>query len=303
MRERSGGSCVFFSLVATLIATGALFFGATAALAGAATDLNADTIGCFEPSYTDGGAPNAVWYLRAANATGPVDVWTAFGTPGTTFQPVIGKTDPASNVSGLALFEQVSGTVGLYHVKYDPTSSGEADEAVQVAIEPTVSGTTPPIPLAGSFGGVDVPGVALYYPDVGVFMIDTNPGSDTTIAPFLFGPVDPGNIYPVVGDWNGDGTDTVGVFDITTGVWWLTNNLSDGTVAGFQFGPPNSGWIPVVGNWDLLGGDSVGFYDPVNALFRLRNTNTAGLANIKAALGAPGGNCQPVVGNWNIALP
>lgn len=302
MRERSGGSCVF-SLVAAMAATGVLFFGATEALAGAAPDLNADTIGCFEASYSDGGAPNAVWYLRAANATGPVDVWTQFGVPGTTFQPVVGKTDPSTTVSGLALFEQVSGTVGIYHIKEVPTTSGVADDFVQVTIEPSVSGTTPPIPLAGSFGGADVPGVALYYPDAGVFMIDTNPGSPTTIEPFLFGPVAPGDIYPVVGDWNGDGTDTVGVFESSTGTWYLTNSLTDGVVPGFQFGPPSSGWIPVTGNWDLLGGDSVGFYDPANGLFRLRNTNTQGLANIKAELGEPGGDCQPVVGNWNIALP
>jgi len=134
-------------------------------------------------------------------------------------------------------------------------------------------------------------------------MIDTDPGNDTTVAPFLFGPVAPGDVFPVVGDWDGDGTDTVGVFQNSTGYWYLTNQLQDGTVSPFQFGPINSGWTPVAGNWDLLGGDSVGFYDAANGLFRLRNTNTDGPADIKAELGEKGGNCQPVAGNWGIPAP
>jgi hypothetical protein len=289
-----------------MAATGALFFGASEVLAGSAPVLGPDTIGCFEPSYVDQGAPgapNAVWYLRDDNSTGPVSVWTEFGEDDTTFLPVAAPTLPGSPVSGIALFEQASTTVGFYHVKDDATTSGVEDETVEVAIEPSLSATTPPIPLAGTFGGPGVPGIALYYPDAGVFMIDTDPGDDTTVAPFLFGPVAPGDIIPVAGDWDGDGTDTVGVFQNSTGVWYLTNQLQDGTVQGFQFGPTSSGWTPVVGNWDLLGGDSVGFYDTTNGLFRLRNTNTAGPADIKAYLGEPGGNCQPVAGNWGIAAP
>lgn len=297
MRERSGGSCVF----ALIAAMGMLFFGATNAFAGAATDLNADTIGCFDVAY--GGGSTAIWYLRDANSTGNVSQWTEFGSPGTTMTPVVGIWLDDTRVTGLGLWEQNSGTLGTFFVKDDPTASGPADDSTVLSIEPSVSGSTPPIPLAGHFGGADVPGVGYYYPDAGVFVIDVTPGSPTTIEPFLFGPVSAGNIYPVVGDWNGDGTDTVGVYDATTGVWFLTNSMQGGNATGFQFGPPASGWIPVTGNWDLVGGDSVGFYDPVNALFRLKNTNSAGNADIKAALGAPGGTCQPVVGNWNITPP
>jgi hypothetical protein len=278
---------------------GLLFFGATEALAGAATDLNADTIGCFDNNFD--GTPSATWELRGANNAGTADVYSQFGAPGTAFSPVVGRWS-GGTTTGLGLYEQVSGTSGVFYVKDDALTSGPAEAAIELVIEPSVSATTPPIPLAGNFGGADQPGVGFYYPDAGVFVIIPSPGNDTTIEPFLFGPVDAGNIYPVVGDWNGDGTDTVGVFNAVSGEWYLTNFFKDGVVSGFQYGPPNSGWIPVTGNWDLLGGDSVGFYDPSTGLFRLRNTNTEGLANAKFAYGNPS-TCQPVVGNWNITPP
>ena len=294
MRERSGGSCVFL-LIATM---SLLFFGATEALAGTAPDLGPDTIGCFDTNY--GGSPSAVWYLRDANSTGDVSQWTAFGAPGTTLSPVVNAWLDDSNVTGLGLWDSSTGT---FFVKDDPTTSGVADDSTVLPIEPSVSTTTDPIPLAGHFGGADVPGTGYYYPDVGVFVINTNPGNPTTVEPFLFGPVNAGDVYPVVGDWNGDGTDTVGVFVMSTGIWYQTDLLKGELVNGFQFGPPNSGWIPVAGDWDQLGGDSVGFYDPTTATFKLRNTNTAGNSDIQAALGAPGGSCQPVVGIWNITPP
>ena len=300
MRERSGSSCVF-TLISLLAATGFAFFGATSALAGPAPGINADTIGCFDNNY--GGGATAIWYLRDANTTGAVSQWTEFGAPGTTFTPVVGRWLDDTRVSGLGLWEEVSPTLGRFHVKDIPTASGGEDDFADLVINPTFTGSTSVIPIAGAFGGTDAPGVGYYYPDDGIFVIDSSPGSPTAHAPFLFGPADAGNIYPVVGDWNGDGTDTVGVFDMTTGIWYLTDLLQGGFIDGFQFGPPNSGWIPVVGNWDLVGGDSVGFYDPVAGMFRLRNSNDAGTSDLMPLLGAPGGSCQPVVGNWNIAAP
>ena len=305
MRERSGSSCVF-TLISLLAATGFVFLGASSALAGSAPSIDADTIGCFDINYDNG--VTAIWYLRDDNTTGAVSQWTEYGAPGTTFTPVIGRWRDDTVVSGLGLWEQVSPILGNFHLKDVPTVDGVEDSFTSLPINATLTQTTGVIPIAGSFAAADAPGVGYYYPDDGIFVIDSHPGSPTAYAPFLFGPVSAGDIYPVSGDWNGDGTDTVGVFDMTTGIWYLNDELQDGNtddsyVDGFQFGPPNSGWIPVVGNWDLVGGDSVGFYDPVTATFRLRNSNDAGTSDLKPLLGEPGGSCQPVVGNWDIAAP
>ena len=50
----------------------------------------------------------------------------------------------------------------------------------------------------------------------------------------------------VYGDWNGDGTSTIGAVDPTSMAWYLRNENRSGTPGAgvFQYGAP--GWIPVV---------------------------------------------------------
>ena len=56
------------------------------------------------------------------------------------------------------------------------------------------------------------------------------------IGPFVFGTANAS--YPVVGDWDGDGDDTVGVK--TGSTWLLRNTNSPGAAAiAFDFGLPN----------------------------------------------------------------
>jgi hypothetical protein len=52
---------------------------------------------------------------------------------------------------------------------------------------------------------------------------------------------------PVVGDWDGDGNDTVGVF--RNGVWHL-NNQNDNSLPELIFTYGLSTDTPLVGNWD-----------------------------------------------------
>lgn len=71
---------------------------------------------------------------------------------------------------------------------------------------------------------------------------------------------------PVIGDWDGDGFDEVGVYRNAS--WYLDGNANswwDGTSGGdifFNFG--TSGDIPIVGNWNndpsLPAGDEIGIY-------------------------------------------
>ena len=79
------------------------------------------------------------------------------------------------------------------------------------------------------------------------------------VAPFAYG--GPG-WTPVVGDWHGDGLETIGVVDPSTEVWYLKNDNHQGepSVKPFAFGAP--GWRPVTGDWDHMGYDKVGVIDP-----------------------------------------
>jgi Big-like domain-containing protein len=99
--------------------------------------------------------------------------------------------------------------------------------------------------------------------------------------------------YPVVGDWDGDGVDTIGVY--RDGVFYLSN--SDGAFADivFAFGVP--GDQPIAGDWDGDGIDTVGLYRSSTITFFLRNSNSSGAPDITLQLGLPGD--VGLAGDWN----
>jgi glucose/arabinose dehydrogenase len=93
-------------------------------------------------------------------------------------------------------------------------------------------------------------------------------------------------------DWDGNGTDTPGVF--VDGTWYLWNDFNGGPpFATIAYGTP--GDVPVCGNWDGKEGDSIGVFELGH--FFLRNSNTAGAPDISVHYGTPGD--AVVVGDWN----
>lgn len=101
-------------------------------------------------------------------------------------------------------------------------------------------------------------------------------------------------MLPVVGDWDGDGVDTVGVYDPATSRFMLQNiNETGAPIAyNFVFGP--HGGVPVSGDWTGSGHDSVGVY--YSGVFYLRNTLSAGPADERIVFGRRGD--VPVTGDW-----
>ena len=100
----------------------------------------------------------------------------------------------------------------------------------------------------------------------------------------------PGDL-PIIGDWDGDGIDTIGVY--RNGVFFLRNaNTSGSADLVVPFGIP--GDVPVAGDWDGDGIDTIGVYR--NGVFFLRNSNAAGPADLGFAYGAPGD--IPIAGDW-----
>lgn len=96
----------------------------------------------------------------------------------------------------------------------------------------------------------------------------------------------------VVGDWNGDGIDTVGNFD--SGYWYLRNdNSRGGPDTVIHYGWP--GVTPVVGDWNGDGIDTIGVFS--GDTFYLRNSNTPGPPDLVVRYGWPA--VTPVVGDWN----
>jgi hypothetical protein len=59
---------------------------------------------------------------------------------------------------------------------------------------------------------------------------------------------------PITGDWDGDGTDSIGLYNPTTSKFYLHNSNDVGVAdLTFQYGPPNAGWTPIVGDWNGSG--------------------------------------------------
>jgi hypothetical protein len=103
---------------------------------------------------------------------------------------------------------------------------------------------------------------------------------------------------PVVGDWNGDGIETPGIYRPSTSDFHLKNTNSGGDAdLTFHYGAAGQGFWPVVGDWDGNGTDTVGLFNVNTAEWHLRNTNSGGSAQIVVRYGSPGD--VPVAGDWD----
>ena len=115
---------------------------------------------------------------------------------------------------------------------------------------------------------------------------------------FGFG-ASPSTFLPLVGDWDGNHTDTPGLYDPTSGFFFLKNsNAPGGADLVFSFGAGGLGFLPLRGDWDGDGVDTVGIYSPATGTFFQRNSNSSGPADIVFSFG-PGGSFLPLAGDWN----
>ncbi len=106
----------------------------------------------------------------------------------------------------------------------------------------------------------------------------------------------PGNL-PVVGDWNGDGMDTIGIYINELGVFLLRDlNTSGDPQYAFVLGNP--GDEPIAGRWDsAMLGSGAGVYRPSNGLLFARRILSSGFADYTMVLGNPGDH--GIAGDWD----
>jgi len=99
---------------------------------------------------------------------------------------------------------------------------------------------------------------------------------------------------PVMGDWNGDGTHTIGV---VRGNRWLLRNENSGGRPDLDFTFGNPGDIPVVGDWTGLGRTGIGVRNVDSNRWKLRNRATPGRPQHRFRFGRR--TDIPVTGDWN----
>jgi hypothetical protein len=143
------------------------------------------------------------------------------------------------------------------------------------------------VPLAGDFDGNGCDSLSIYRPsEQRVYVINELGSSDRGLGAadysFLFG--DPGD-KPFVGDFDGNGVDTMGLHRESTGLVYFRNTNTTGIAnSQFIFGDP--GDRLVAGDWIGSGQDTVAVYRPSTQTLYIRYANSAGNANVQLHAGS-----------------
>ena len=142
-------------------------------------------------------------------------------------------------------------------------------------------------PLVGDFDGDGSDSVSIWRAgEARVYVINelgVN-GKGLGAADFSFGFGNPGDV-PFVGDFDGDGVDTVGLYRQSTGFVYFRNSLTTGTAdLSFFYGDP--GDHIMAGDWDGDGDDTVAVYRPSTGRVYMNLENTNGAADWTGYVGA-----------------
>ncbi len=158
------------------------------------------------------------------------------------------------------------------------------------------------VPLVGDWNGdgVDEPGV--YRPSTRQFLLDVN--GDCALNFGAGGDLGCRFIgldgEPIIGDWNGDGDDDIGLYDNRLFRMDLDESCSwtPATDAVALFGL--SGDTPIIGDWNADGDDDIGIYRPSNRIY-LMDRDESGTWTPPGDLGCLFGlsGDTPIIGDWN----
>jgi hypothetical protein len=154
------------------------------------------------------------------------------------------------------------------------------------------------VPLAGDFDGDGCDSLSIYRPSEQRFYIMNQLGKNegglgAAEYSFIFG--NPGD-KPVVGDWDGDGIDEVGLHRESTGFFYYRDTLDTGNASGeFYFGDPGDRFV--TGDWGVVDGrDTPAVFRPGTTTFYFRHTMTQGVADGSLSWGD--GGFVPVAGHF-----
>lgn len=137
-------------------------------------------------------------------------------------------------------------------------------------------------------------GIGLYRPAAFLFtLVESWKRGGPTLA-VTFG--NKGDV-PLVGDWNGDGIASVGVFRPSTGQFLLKDSNASTAPLTYSVAFGQAGDIPIAGDWTGKGRDGIGVFRPSAVSFFLKNTLDAAPPDIIMTLGTRGD--MPLAGDWD----
>jgi hypothetical protein len=286
-----------------------------------AGDANVEFTNNFQPGHANNVSVSAA---NSTPAVGSNDVITAtvkdaFGNPVNNLTPVTFTVTGVGQFSNGTTQQTVdTGPNGQAQVTLQSASTGVSHVAASISSGTTNCGSTGDTSSGAAAGNCSATAdvtwtTATASPTPTPTSTGTStpppPGTTTTLPAFRSGStVILGNLagqgvksyslgnstdQTVWGDWNGDGTPSLGVFRASTGTWYLTND-NQHVVYTVHFG--QSGDIALVGDWNGSGTTHIGVYRPSTQTFFLSN-DLNGTISSKAKYGNPGD--KPIVGDWD----
>lgn len=245
--------------------------------------------------FVAGASGTATFHARPAGLGPNLDIHlTLFASNGSQLaeaNPTVARVN-SSVATGLDASIQYSVSAGLtYYLRVQGTGHGSpltgySKYASLGAYTLTASGVP---------SGHPADSVGLVNPATGQwFLRDAATGQTTT---FYYGV--PGD-EPFMGDWNGDGIATPGLYRKSTGFVYLRSSNSTGAAnLTFHFGAP--GDLPIVGDFNGNGRDSVSVYRPSTGQVFIMNSLPAQggtpIADLSYYFGNPGD--KPFAGDFN----
>jgi hypothetical protein len=258
-----------------------------------------------------GHKPESKFYLLYPDGS---DVAVSFGnTPSETWQgyPVTGDWDGDGQ-----------DTIGIYNQKEgkfyfrNSNTTGPANTTI-------IYGNPNDIPIVGRWSSaMNYDGIGVFRDGMGFYtsqriapppppITGTSTPTATLSAPvydnffIIFGNA---SDQPVVGDWDGDGYDSVGVYRPTNGYFYLTNQLTGAPFADYAFPFGDPGVLPFAGAWTCAEEPctnkvaGVGTYN--NGLFLLRYSLSLDQFSIKDIGYGNWLNSEviPLAGNWKATI-
>jgi hypothetical protein len=247
------------------------------------------TVGEEACDYEDGDRPgvfwpsDATWHLRNSLSAGPSDVIFMKGRGSRI--PLVGDWDGDGQDSP-GMFWPSDAT---WHLRNE-LSSGTSDYIFK-------RGRGDRIPVVGDWDGDGKDSTGMYWPSDGTWHLRNSLSHGPSDYAFKRGKKGRHDeVIPVVGDWDGDGRDSTGMFWPWDGTWHLRNSLSHGP-SDYIFKRGRKDKIPLVGDWDGDGRDSTGTFWPWDGTWHLRNSLSSGPSDCIFKRGRS--DRIPLVGDWD----
>ncbi|MGI9667152.1 MAG: LCP family protein [Acidimicrobiia bacterium] len=204
-----------------------------------------------------------IWHLRTRDGD-PASFF--YGNPGD--YPFMGDWD-CNGTDTPGLYRQSDGYVYLRN----SNTQGPADIRF-------FFGDPGDVPLAGDFNGDGCDTLSLYRPpEARIYVINKLGQNDGGLGEaeysYIFG--NPGD-KPFTGDFNGNGTTTVGLHRESTGYMYFRNTNTQG-IAHYEFYFGNPGDRLIAGDWTGANEDFPAVYRPSNRTVYMRFSNTQGNAD------------------------